>query len=64
MAIDSWQAGRRRNSEPPPLFTFADTEEIYIYDASEGTYGAGGEHIIRDETQRLLGDRTTNHLRE
>ena len=43
------------------FFTFADTEEIYVYDASEGIYGPGGEQVIRDETQRLLGDRTTNH---
>ena len=43
------------------FFTFADTEEIYVYDAREGIYRPGGEQIIRDETQRLLGDRTTNH---
>ncbi|MGB7901438.1 MAG: phage/plasmid primase, P4 family [Halobacteriota archaeon] len=43
------------------FFTFADTEEIYVYDATEGIYEQGGEQIIRDETQRLLGDRTTNH---
>lgn len=43
------------------FFTFADTEEIYVHDASEGIYSQGGEQIIRDETQRLLGDRTTNH---
>ena len=43
------------------FFTFADTEEVYVYNAGEGIYGPGGEQIIRDETQRLLGDRTTNH---
>ena len=44
-----------------PFFTFADTEEIYAYNVYEGIYRPGGEHIVRDETQRLMGDRTTNH---
>jgi primase-polymerase (primpol)-like protein len=35
------------------FFTFADTEEIYVYDAREGIYRPGGEQIIRDETQRF-----------
>jgi putative DNA primase/helicase len=43
------------------FFTFTDTEEVYVYNADEGIYEPGGEQIIRDETQRLLGDRTTNH---
>jgi putative DNA primase/helicase len=44
------------------FFTFTDTEEIYAYDALEGIFRPGGEQIIRDETQRLLGERTTNHF--
>jgi putative DNA primase/helicase len=43
------------------FFTFTDTEEVYVYDSNEGIYRQGGEQIIRDETQRLLGDRTTNY---
>jgi putative DNA primase/helicase len=43
------------------FLTFTDTEEIYAYDSSDGIYRPGGEQIIHDETQRLLGERTTNH---
>ena len=44
------------------FLTFTDTEEIYAYDVAEDIYRPGGEQIIRDETQRLLGERTTNHF--
>jgi len=43
------------------FLTFSDTEEVFAYDVVEGIYRPGGEQIIRDETQRLLGERTTNH---
>ena len=43
------------------FFTLTDTEQIYSCNAEEGIYQPGGEQVIRDEAQRLLGDRTTNH---
>lgn len=41
------------------FLTFTDTEEIYVY-CEDGIYRPGGEAVIRKETQRLLGERTTN----
>jgi len=41
------------------FLTFTDTEEIYVY-CDDGIYRPGGEVVIREETQRLLDDRTTN----
>jgi putative DNA primase/helicase len=44
------------------FLTFADNEEIYVYDDREGIYRPGGEIAIRDETQRMLKHKTTNHF--
>lgn len=40
------------------FFTLTDTEQIYSCNADEGIYQPGGEQVIRDEAQKLLGDRT------
>jgi P4 family phage/plasmid primase-like protien len=43
------------------FLTFTDTEEVYHYDACDGIYRPGGDVVVQDCTQQLLGDRTTNH---
>lgn len=42
------------------FLTFDDTEEIYHHDGK--VYQANGEAVIKQEVQRLLKHKTTNHL--
>jgi P4 family phage/plasmid primase-like protien len=45
------------------FLTFKDTHEIYCYHKEEGIYRGDGADIVREQVQKRLGDRTTNHYK-